>query len=288
VKIAGSYHEAMRGCELVFHTASPFTSSFEDPVKELIEPARLGTRNVLEEATRTASVKRVVVTSSCAAIYGDNADLASTPDGVYTEDIWNTTSSLEHQPYSYSKVLAEREAWEIAGGQDRWDLVVINPSLVMGPALNPDTTSESFAIMRQLGDGTLKTGGPRWGVGLVDVRDVAEAHYRAGFTPEASGRTIVSGHDSDLADIAAVLRRKFGKRYPIPTRTVPKWLLWLVVPIVSPTTTRKMVSRNFGLPFHADNGKGRRELGLTYRPLEQTVVEMFQQMADAGAFDKKK
>jgi nucleoside-diphosphate-sugar epimerase len=284
----GSYAKAMQSCELVFHTASPFTTHVMDPVKELIEPATLGTRNVLEEADRTPSVKRVVVTSSCAAVYGDNIDLRATPRGVFTEEVWNTSSSVDHQPYSYSKTLAEREAWEISGRQNRWDMVTVNPSMVMGPGINPNGTSESFAIIRQYGDGTLKAGVPRFGVGVVDVRDLAEAHYRAGFTPAARGRYIVSGHNSDLADLAVPLREKFGGRYPIPTRTMPKWLVWLVGPMVNKTLTRKVVSRNVGLPWKADTSKGRRELGLTYRPLEETVVDFFQQMVDNHAFGPAK
>ena len=122
------------------------------------------------------------MTSSCAAIYGDNADLKSTPNGVFTEDVWNTTSSLKHQAYSYSKTVAEQEAWRINKAQSHWDLIVINPSLVLGPAINPDgVTSESFNIVKQLGDGTAKQGAPRMGIGVVDVRDVAQAHFNAGF-----------------------------------------------------------------------------------------------------------
>ena len=157
---------------------------------------------LLEQANQTPSVKRVVVTSSCAAIYGDNADLEKTPDGVFTEEIWNTSSSVEHQAYSYSKTLAEREAWEINQKQDRWDLVTINPTLVMGPGINPHGTSESFNMMKQYGDGTLKSGVPRWGFGIVDVRDLAEAHYRAGFTPEP----------------------KVATSCPVTTRISPTWL----------------------------------------------------------------
>lgn len=280
----GSYAAGMQGCQLVFHTASPFVTGVGDPQRQLIEPARDGTRNVLEEADRAASVRRVVVTSSCAAIYGDNADLAAAPGGVFTEEVWNTSSSLTHQPYSYSKVLAEREAWEIAGRQERWDLVTVNPSLVAGPGLDPQATSESFNIMKQFGDGRLKSGMPRLGFGVVDVRDLAEAHYRAGFTPAASGRYIVSGHDTDLTAFAEILRPRFGDRYPIPRRILPKWLVWLVGPFTNEALTRKFVSRNVGLPWRCDNGKGRRELGLTYRPLEETVVEFFQQLIDAGAF----
>ena len=284
----GSYAEPMQGCELVFHTASPFTLDVEDPVKDLIQPAKLGTRNVLEQANRTPSVQRVVVTSSCAAIYGDNIDLRNTPDGIFTEEIWNTSSSVDHQPYSYSKTLAEREAWKIHDAQDRWDLVVINPSLVIGPGINPHGTSESFNIMKHFGDGTLKAGVPRMGLGVVDVRDLAEAHYRAGFTPQAHGRFIVSAHDSDLADLAAPLRRYFGDRFPIPRRTMPKWLVWLVGPMINKTMTRKVISRNIGLPWKADNSKGVRELGLSYRPLDESVENFFQQMVDNGVFDSQK
>lgn len=282
----GSYAEAMEGCELVFHTASPFTIDVDDPVKQLIEPAKLGTRNVLEQANQAPTVRRVVVTSSCAAIYGDNADLEKTPNGVFTEEVWNTSSSEKHQAYSYSKTLAEREAWKIHGAQDRWDLVTINPTLVMGPGINPHGTSESFNMMKQFGDGTLKSGVPRWGFGIVDVRDLAEAHYRAGFTPEAEGRYIISGHNSDLADLAIPLREHFGTAYPFPTRTLPKWLTWLVGPMANKVMTRKVVRLNIGLPWKGDNSKGVRELGMAYRPLEQTVIDFFQQLVDSGAFKK--
>ncbi len=282
----GSYAEAMDGCELVYHTASPFTTSVKDPRKELVEPALAGTRNVLQEAVRTPSVKRVVVTSSCAAIYGDNADLEKTPNGVFTEDIWNTSSSLEHGPYSYSKTLAEQEAWRIAGEQEQWDLVTINPSLVVGPGINPRGTSESFNILKQMGDGTMKAGVPDIGMGLVDVRDVAFAHYQAGFTPEAQGRYIISGHDSSFLEIARILRGKFGRDYPIPERRLPKFLVWLVGPMINKSLTRKFIARNVGLPWKCDNSKGIRDLGMSYRPLEESLEAFFQQAIDAGLFRK--
>lgn len=278
----GSYAEAMEGCGIVFHTASPFTRSVEDPQRELIEPAQLGTRNVLEQANETTSVEQVVVTSSCAAIYGDNADLESVDGDRFTEEHWNTTSSLDHQPYSFSKTLAEREAWRIAGDQSRWDLVTINPSLVLGPGINPRATSESFSLMKQLGDGTMKSGIPDFRIGAVDVRDVAEAHLAAAFKPGAAGRYIVSGHDTGFPEMAAILRRHFGDTYPIPEKTLPKWLVWLVAPMVEREMTRKMVTRNVGITWRADNSKSVRELGVTYRPLEESLVDMFQQMIDSG------
>ncbi|WP_323121279.1 NAD-dependent epimerase/dehydratase family protein [Burkholderia alba] len=283
---AGSYDEAMAGCQVVFHTASPFKIDVKDAQKELIEPARLGTRHVLEAVNRTPSVTRVVLTSSCAAIYGDNADLDRTPGRMFTEAIWNTSSSLQHQPYAYSKTLAEQEAWTLAAAQHRWDLVTINPSLVIGPGINPDSTSESFNLIGQLGDGTMKAGVPNLGIGAVDVRDVADAHVRAAFTAEASGRYIVSGHNTSLPDMAATLLDRYGKDYPIPRRTLPKWLVWLVGPVTNKSLTRKMVSLNVDRPWIADNRRSRDELGIRYRPLAESMNEFFQQLVDSGRIAK--
>ena len=279
----GSYADAMAGCELVFHTASPFTMAVKDPQRDLVDPAVNGTRNVLETASKTGTVKRVVVTSSCAAIYGDNMDVQKAPGGVITEAQWNPSSSLSNNPYAYSKTLAEKAAWKLAEGQSQWDLVTINPSLVIGPGLNPKGTSESFNLVRQMGDGTLKMGAPRWGIGAVDVRDVAEAHFQAGFRPEASGRYIVSGHDTDMFELAQTLQPKFGNSHPLPKRALPKWLLWLVGPMVDKAMTRQIVAGNIDVPFRADNTRSRQELGITCRPLEESMNEFFQQLVDNKA-----
>ena len=277
----GSYAQAMEGCELVFHTASPFALDVKDEVKDLIEPAQLGTRNVLEQANLTPSVKRVVVTSSCAAIFGDNADLDKTPNHIFTEEIWNTSSTAKHGAYSYSKTLAEKEAWDIHNKQSRWDLITINPSLVLGPAINPlDNTSESFRIIKQFGDGTFKTGIPKLGFGIVDVRDLAFAHYQAGFVPEAKGRHIISGHNTFFLDMAKTLLPKYGSTYPIPKKELPKWLLWLIGPILNKALTRKFISLNVGYEWIGDNSKSKTALGVRYRPLEETMNDTFQQLID--------
>jgi len=276
----GSYAEAMDECSIVFHTASPFIINVKNPQKELIDPAKLGTRNVLTQATKTSSVKRVVVTSSCAAVYGDNADLKKTPLGIFTEDVWNTSSSLKNNPYSYSKTVAEQQAWEIANVQDQWDLVTINPTLVMGPGLNPKGTSESFNLIRQLGDGTMKAGVPDWGFGVVDVRDVAKAHIAAAYTPEAKGRYITSGHNTNFPEMAKLLLPQFGDQYPIPRKTLPKYLVWLVGPIMDKSLKRCFISKNIGHPWIGDNLKSVRELGMQYRSLSETMNDFFQQIVD--------
>lgn len=283
----GSYAEAMEGCELVFHTASPFSTVVKDPQKELIEPAVKGTENVLVQANQTASVKRVVLTSSCAAIYTDAKDCAEAPGGVLTEEVWNTTASLDYQPYSYSKTMAEKKAWEINKAQDRWDLVTINPSFVLGPFLNPGaTTSESFNLLKQMGDGTFKQGAPKMGIGVVDVRDVAEAHYQAGFTPDAEGRYITSGHNSSFLEVAKTLHEKFGDEYPVPNKAVPKWLLMLIGPMVNKLLTRKYIRNNVNHEFKADNSKIKEELGIQFRPLQETLHDSFQVLIDNGILKK--
>jgi nucleoside-diphosphate-sugar epimerase len=99
----GSFAEGMEGCAVVFHTASPFITSVQDPKKDLVEPAVHGTRNVLNEATKAGTVKRVVLTSSVAAIYNDATDTYEAPDNKLTEEDWNTGSSLTYKPYSFSK-----------------------------------------------------------------------------------------------------------------------------------------------------------------------------------------
>ncbi len=284
----GSYKAAMEGCELVYHTASPFTTEVKDPQKELIDPAVKGTENVLNSVNEVSSVKRVVVTSSCAAIYTDAIDTVNAPGGKLTEDVWNTRSSLEYQPYSYSKTLAEKKAWEMEKNQDRWDLVTINMSFVLGPAMNAqNATSESVNILKMLGDGQMKMGAPKMGVGIVDVRDVAEAHFRAGFTPEAKGRYITSAHNSDFLEMGTVLLPKYGDKFPLPKKALPKWLLMLIGPMVNKLFTRKFIRNNVNIPWNADNSKIKHDLGMTFRPLKETMEDSFQVLIDEGILKAK-
>lgn len=284
----GAYKEAMEGCELVYHTASPYTLSVKNPQKDLIDPALNGTENVLNTAKEVPSVKRVVVTSSCAAIYTDAIDTVNAPGGRLTEEVWNTTASLDYQPYSYSKTLAEKKAWEIANTQDRWDLITINPSGVFGPSLNPgNTTSESMNILKMLGGGEMKMGAPKLGIGVVDVRDVAEAHYQAGYTPDAHGRYITSAHNSNFLEMGQVLLPKYGDKFPLPKKALPKWLLMIIGPMTNKLFTRKFIKNNVNVEWKADNSKIKNELGITFRPIKQTMEDSFEALIEAGVLKAK-
>jgi nucleoside-diphosphate-sugar epimerase len=281
----GSFDESMQGCELVMHTASPFfITKIKNPEEELLQPAKEGTRNVLEAVKRTPTVKRVVLTSSVVAIYGDNVDIKLTPGRIFTEKEWNVTSSAQHDPYSYSKTIAEKEAWAIAKEQDQWDLVPINPGWILGPSLSKRKDSMSISTMIQFGDGTYRTGVPELWNGIVDVRDVASAHIKAGFTPRASGRHIIVSGEAKLLDLANILRKHFGGSYPFPRRQAPKFMFWLIAPRLG--YTRKYVSRNVGYQIKFDNSYSKADLGISYISIEQTVKDHFQQILDDGLLDK--
>ena len=281
----GSFDEPMQDCELVIHTASPFfMKATKNPEEELIRPAKEGTRNVLESVNKNPTVKRVVLTSSTVAMHGDNADISLTPAGIFTEKEWNTTSSAEHQPYPYSKAIAEKEAWAIVKEQDQWDLLTINPGWILGPSVSKRTDSMSISTMIQFGDGTHKMGVPELGIGIADVRDVASAHIKAGYTPEASGRHIIVSGEATLLELAIILRKHFGDDYPFPRKQVPKFLFWLMAPMRG--FTRKYASRNAGIPIKFDNSYSKKDLSMSYIPIEQTVKDHFQQIIDDGLLGK--
>ena len=270
----------MAGCGLVFHTASPLiVRGVEDPLRDLVEPASAGTRHVLEAASRTPSVRRVVLTSSIVAVYGDAADVEHVEGERFDETHWNTTSSACHQPYSYSKTVAERLAWEIARRQSGWELVALNPGLVLGPALSPHTKAEGVLMMRDLGGGYYRFGAPDLEFAVVDVRDVAEAHLRA-LSPDASGRHILVSESLPLIRIAEILREHYGEAYPFPRRTVSNSAALMLAPTRG--IPQAVARRNLGYPLRFDNGRSRTALGMVYRPASESVADHFRQLLDDG------
>ncbi len=228
-----SFDEAMQGCEIVLHMASPFVvTNFKDAVKDIIEPAVLGTENVLNSVNQTESVKRVVVTSSIASTYGDAIDILKTENNAFDESHWNTSSSETHQPYPYSKVMAERKAWDMQKAQNRWDLICINPALVLGPSLTPNTQSGSVEVLQQFSNGMTLLGVPPMWNGIVDVRDVADAHIHAAFKADAQGRYIISGGTLSLLEMGKILRQNFGHKFPFPRNHLPKAAFKIFGPLV--------------------------------------------------------
>ncbi|RKG32077.1 SDR family oxidoreductase [Acinetobacter tianfuensis] len=281
----GSFDQAMQGCEVVLHMASPFVvTNYKDAVKDIIEPAVLGTENVLKSVNNIESVKRVVVTSSIASTYGDAIDIRQTANNEFDESHWNTTSSEAHQPYPYSKVMAERKAWDMQKAQSRWSLVCVNPALVLGPSLTAMTKSGSVEVLEQFANGMTLAGVPPMWNGIVDVRDVADAHLQAAFNPNAKGRYIISGGTLSLLEMGKILRQNFGPKFPFPRNQLPKVAFKLFGPLAG--FSKSFVELNMGYPIYFNASKSQTELGIQYRNIENSLVEHFQQLLDDGVVKK--
>jgi nucleoside-diphosphate-sugar epimerase len=222
-----------------------------------------------------------VLTSSVVAMYGDASDIRATKHGVFDESYWNETSSLDHQPYSYSKKVAEEEAWKIANAQDRWDLVVINPGFVLGPSLSKRMDAQSIIFMASMLNGKFKAGTPDMYVAIVDVRDVARAHFLAAANPEASGRHILVERTMSFVDFARILRDKYQDHYPIPKKALPKIMVYLLGPIMAGLTW-KYIWRNLGIPMKWDNSYSIKDLKLDYTPIDKTLIDHAEQLIRDG------
>jgi hypothetical protein len=278
----GSFDEAVSGAGAVIHMASPFfIGRIKDPYAQFINPAVEGTRNVLDAVNKAESVKKVVLTSSVAAMYGDSRDLASTRDSKFTEDDWNTSSSVDHLPYSYSKTLAEKTAWDMHAAQSRWSLSTINPAFILGPSKTPRGDSESIKFIRDMLRGVFKMGAPPLCFGVVDVRDVAKAHVEAAIRPDATGRYILVAESKTFFEMGQILRARVGEEYPFPTRLIPKFLLYLAGP--SRGFSWKYVRGNAGYRVDFDNTRSREQLGIEYTPVEDTLQQHAEQQIAARA-----
>jgi nucleoside-diphosphate-sugar epimerase len=268
--------EAVAGCEYVLHVASPLPPSLPKNEDELIVPAREGTLRVLR-ASRDAGVKRVVQTSSFAAIgYGHPEQ--KTP---FNETDWTDPNASDVQPYTKSKTLAERAAWDfIAREGGSLELSVVNPVGVFGPVLGPDY-STSILLVQRLMDGALP-GCPRLYFGVVDVRDVADLHIRAMSHPAAKGERFlaVAGDFMSILDIAKVLKARTGasaKR--VPTRQLPDWLVRLAA-LRDPAV--KLILPELGKKKNATHEKARRLLGWTPRSNEEAIVATAESLMRLG------
>ncbi|KAF3396805.1 Bifunctional dihydroflavonol 4-reductase/flavanone 4-reductase [Talaromyces pinophilus] len=277
--VAGSFEPAMRDCSVVYHIASPFfiESKIRDGQKEVVEPALKGTQYVLDAVQRCETVRLVVLTSSVAAIYGDSADVLEMKNKTLSSEYVNTTSSVTHNSYPFSKVVAEKEAWKLYESQPtptRWKLVTINPGLVLGPSLSPTSESGSLSLLDQLLRGDLRFGVPNMWFATVDVREVATAHIRAAQTPESHGRYILAESKArSFVEIARILR-SITHSSRIPTHSLPNILVRLAGPVLG--LSQKYLRLNLGVSFDINNRPSLDELKIVYRPLEETLEDHYQ------------
>ncbi|MEP6766054.1 MAG: aldehyde reductase [Gemmatimonadaceae bacterium] len=272
--------EAVAGCDYVLHVASPLPPGAPKHEDELIVPARDGALRVLR-AARDANVKRVVFTSSFAAIgYGyhdrwvpfSETDWTQLDDGIAA--------------YPKSKTLAERSAWDfIAKEGGTLELSVINPVGIMGPILGPDY-STSIGMIKRMLDGNLK-GCPKLYFGIVDVRDVADLHLRAMTDDSANGERFlaVSGDFMSMIQIANVLSRRLGEKASrVPKKQLPNWLVRIAA-LRDPAITSLLPE--LGKVKNATNQKAKGVLGWAPRSPEDAIVATAESLMEFGLIEAK-
>ncbi|CAA0103508.1 3 beta-hydroxysteroid dehydrogenase/Delta 5--_4-isomerase [BD1-7 clade bacterium] len=265
--------DAFDGADAVLHTASPVIIDGKEA--DLIGPAVEGTERVLRAAAN-AGVKRIVLTSSTAAIVNTDAE-------VYTEENWSEPERCS--PYPKSKTLAERAAWQLIENlpeDTRPELVVCNPCVVLGPPLSAQVSS-SVSIIQKLMNRRIPAM-PNIGFSIVDVRDIAIAHRLALETPEAAGnRYLLSTEFYWLRDIAAELRKSFADQGIRPTRLkIPNLLIGFAARVHPFART---LADDLGQRSQHDTQKARQQLGWRPRPVKDTIIATGQALIDQKLLD---
>jgi nucleoside-diphosphate-sugar epimerase len=261
------WKEAVDGARYVLHVASPFPAVQPKDPDELIVPARDGALRVLRAAL-DAGAERVVMTSSVAAIRSDRESSQAAP---YTEADWLDGNDTSRTPYTRSKALAERAAWDhVRSSNAEQRLAVINPGAIIGPALSNDH-SYSLQAVQRLVEGSMPAM-PRLGFTFVDARDVADLHILAMTQPQAGGeRFIAADQWLWLPEVAALLRERLGDEAPkVPTRTAPNFLIRAVA--LFDGSIRSVVGE-LGKRSWFTSEKARSTLGWTTRPVEGSIEE---------------
>jgi nucleoside-diphosphate-sugar epimerase len=266
--------EAVAGCDYVLHVASPFPLAQPKHEDELIAPAREGALRVLR-AAREAGVKRVVQTSSFAAIgYGHRAT-----NKTYDEGDWTDVDGPGVSAYAKSKTLAERAAWDFVEG-DQLELATVNPVAVLGPPMGRDL-STSLELVKRLIDGSMP-GTPKVAYGIVDVRDVADLHVRAMTAPEAAGeRFLALGEDFRwVSEMGEWLREALPERAKkIPKRELPNPLVRLASVFDG---SLRQVTPELGVRKRGTNEKARRLLGWAPRSDREAVIATAESLLALG------
>ncbi|BAV46099.1 dihydroflavonol-4-reductase [Mesorhizobium sp. 113-1-2] len=270
--------QAVSGCDYVLHVASPFPPGVPKHEDDLIVPAREGALRVLR-AARDAGVKRVVLTSSFAAIgYG------KMPPGPFTEESW-TDPTAKVSAYVKSKTLAERAAWDfIAAEGGRLELAVVNPVGIFGPVLGADHSTSTEFVQRMM-NGAMP-GLPRLSFGVVDARDVADLHVRAMTDPAAKGERFlaVSGDFMTVREIAQTLKTRLGDAAArVKTRELPDWLV-RIVGLFNPEAAQLVTE--LGKVKNATSAKAVRVLGWAPRSREDALAATGESLVRLGLLKK--
>ncbi|GAA4729992.1 aldehyde reductase [Isoptericola chiayiensis] len=249
------WDEALTGVDVLMHTASPFPTAPPKDPQDLIRPAVDGTLRALR-AARAAGVHRVVLTSTCGAIYKPADHDWSRRK---TRADWTEIDGPRTTPYEASKTLAEQAAWRFVAEHPEMRLTVVNPGMVFGPALDEHYGS-SLETVEQLVTGRMPML-PQMNMPVVDVRDVARIHVRAMTDDGAVGQRFpANAGRMSIPEMADVLRAAYPDAR-ITTRVAPDWLIRVLSAVVPAMRT---ASRGLGLNADVDGSDAPRQFGFDY------------------------
>ncbi|XP_065196317.1 uncharacterized protein LOC135827817 [Sycon ciliatum] len=280
------WQSAVDGCTYVQHTASPLPTSVPQDPEELSRPAVGGVERVLKACQQAKTVKRVVMTSSAAAIAGSgNPSMGDKPaDHVFSEEDWATPELCP--PYERSKTLAERRAWEMwrdTPEEGRFELVVINPVMVMGPLVMSNAGASLMPVTKTMsGEFPMY---PNVYYPMVDVRDVGRIHLAAMTKPGISGNRYLACAEElpehGFPEIAQILYDHFSPRgFNFSTRVMPNWL---VFPLKFIITELKFVAQHVGVKTRQNISKAVKEFDLTYIHPLQSILDAGESCIEFGA-----
>ena len=269
----GSLDAALEGCDALIHTAAAVILAASDPQKQIIDVAVKGTQNVLDSVARTQSIRRIVMTSSIAAVMSYDQQ-----DRTYTEDDWCNSDDIWLDPYGMAKAQSERLLWAFVDKHaDRVQAVAINPSVVVGPPLAKHHIRTSLAFLRNLVGWTYPACAPMQ-LHLVDVGDVAEGHVRALTSHKAAGhRIIFSEQQMSMLEISKVLSRK----YETPMRVLPT-LIFYIAAYFDKRYSLRLARASANLRFDFKSDRPRELLGIELRNTEESLLEAADAMVENG------
>lgn len=274
LEVAGSFEQAMSGASYLVHTASAVMLAAKDPQREIVDVAVTGTRNVITTALAAGTVKRIVMTSSIAAV--------ASPDRpkryVFAEGDWNDAATVKNDPYSLSKVEAERTARRLLDGK-AVEFVAICPGLVLGPVLSEAHLRTSPAVLFELLSGKFP-GVPNLHFQVVDVRDVARAHALALTQEKPSSRYVCVNSGMGMRQMADILRstcpRGRTPRLPLPD------VAMYATALFDKRLSLSFLRRNLGSAPAFDNTRIKKDLGLELRPPEVSVADTARSIESGG------
>jgi len=271
---SGAFDLAIKGCEWVSHNAAVVLMTADDPQKKILDPAGEGTKNIINAVKKDGGVEQICMMSSIAAV----VNTKRREGHIYNEANWNDDATLEGSPYSLAKAQSEKLMTDFCKDPKNPKLSVINPSFVFGPLLSKLHVSSSPSLVRDVLLNTFK-GCPKFGLGIVDVRDVAKAAVES-LERQVQGRFILNAESIWWKQMAEILKNKFPNA-PISTRTIPNIFMY-VASIFDKRLSFSFIRNNINRKDQFSNERLKNDLGINPRSVKESLIDTANSLYELG------